>query len=134
MAVLADKKIVSAPFSNESKLVRIEYNFANDTGAIADYDALVADGAMLVEFLGADCQTAITGTASANMDLGKTAGGVEFLSAVDVGGGISVDVQTAPATPGLMVELADGEAIVMGIDTEVITAGKLDFLFLVRSR
>lgn len=134
MAVLSNHKKVGAGFSNDAELVRVEYNFANDTGAVADYDAFTADGACLVEFLGADCQTAITGTATANMDLGKGAGGVEFLSALDVGGGISVDVQTAPATAGLMVDLADGEKIVMGIDTEAVTAGKLVFLFKVYAR
>lgn len=134
MAVLADKKITGAGFRNEVKLVRVQYDFANDTGAIADYDAIVADGACLVEFIGMDCKTALTATATANMDLGKGAGGVEFLSALDVGAGIAVDVQTAPAASGLMVDLIAGEKIVMGIDTEVITAGKVEFLFKVYAR
>lgn len=134
MAVLTDHKIVGGGFSNDADLVRVEYNFANDTGAIADYDVFTADSACLVEFIGADCQTALTATATSDMDLGKGAGGVEFLSSFDAGGGITADVQTAPDTPGLMVDLAVDEKIVMGIDTAAVTAGKLVFLFKVYAR
>jgi hypothetical protein len=134
MAVLSDKKIVGAPFRNEGKVVRVVYDFAQDGGAIADYDAIVADGAILVELLSIDCKTALTATATSNMDLGKNAGGVEFLSAFDAGGGISADVQTPGDTAGMVVELADGEKIVMGVDTAAITAGKLEFIFKVYSR
>ena len=134
MAVLAGKKIVGAPFRNDVKLVRVVYDFAEDTGAIADYDALVADGAILVELVSIDCKTALTATATSNIDLGKGAGGVEFLSAFDAGGGISADVQTPGATAGLIVELADAEKIVMGIDTAAVTAGKLEMVFKIYSR
>jgi len=134
MAVLSDKKIVGAPFRNEGKLVVVDYDFANDTGTIADYDAIVADGPILVELINIDCETALTAAATANIDLGKNAGGVEFLSAFDAAGGIAVDVQTAGDTAGTMVELADGEKIVFGIDTAAVTAGKLHMMFRIYGR
>ena len=34
MANLADHKTVSPPFSNAKEIVRVEYDFANDAGAI----------------------------------------------------------------------------------------------------
>jgi hypothetical protein len=131
---LADKKVVGAPFRNEGRLVRVVYDFAIDAGAIKDYDVLEAEGALLVELLSIDCKTALVATATANLDLGKGDGGVEFKSALDIGGDIAVDVQTPADTAGTMVELADGEKIVMGVDTEVITAGKLEYVFRVYSR
>lgn len=134
MAVLNDHKVIGAGFRNSGELHRVQYDFANDTGAIADYDAFTASGDLLVELVNIDCKTALTATATSNIDLGKGAGGVEFLSAFDAGGGIAVDVQTAGDTAGKMVELADGEKIVMGIDTAAVTAGKLEFLFRVYSR
>ena len=134
MAVLADKKIVGAPFRNEGKIVRVVYDFANDTGGIADYDAIVADGAILVELVSIDCKTALTAAATANIDLGKNAGGVECLSAFDAAAGIAVDIQTPGDTAGMVVELADAEKIVLGIDTAAVTAGKLELIFRVYSR
>ena len=118
----------------EKQLVKFEYDFAVDGGAIGDYDVLEADGAILVELITIDCKTAVVATATANMDLGKGDGGVEWKSAFDIGGNIAVDVQTPADTADIILELADGEAIVMGVDTEVITAGKLEFVFKVYSR
>jgi len=134
MAALGNHKIVGAGFSNDAQIVRVIYDFAVDGGAVGDFDVFTASSSVLVELVSIDCKTAITATATANLDLGKGAGGVEFLSDFDVGGGISVDVQTPGATAGKIVELASGEKIVMGLETEAITAGKLEYIFKVYSR
>ena len=134
MAVLADHKTIGAGFRNAGELHRVIYDFAEDTGAIANYDALTASGDVLVELVNVDCKTALTATATSNLNLGKGDAGVDFISALDAGGGISVDVQTPGDTAGKIVELANGEKIVMSIDTAAITAGKLEFLFRVYSR
>lgn len=134
MAILADKRIEGAGFRNAAKYVRVVYDFAKDTGAVADYDVIVADGACLVELVNIDVKTAITATATSVLDLGKNVGGVEFKSNLDVAAGIAIDTQIGADTAGLFVELADGEKIVMGIETAAITAGKFEMMFRVYSR
>lgn len=134
MAVLSDKKKVGAPFRNEGKIVRVVYDFSVDSGDVADYDVLEADGSLLVELISIDCKVALTAAATSVIDLGKGAGGVEFLSDLDAAAGIAADVQTPGDTAGKVVELADGEKIVMGIETAAVTAGKLEMIFRCYSR
>ena len=128
MAVLSDKKIVGAPFGNECKLVVVEYDFDVDGGAVADYDVIEADGSLLVEFFNADVETALTCATDFDIDLGKSAGGVEFWSDL-AKASFAIDAQVNSANPGAMVELADGEKIVMGIETAAATAGKMHLMF-----
>lgn len=131
MAVLADKKIAGAPFTNAAELVRVVYDFANDTGAVADYDVLVADGSMIVELVHADVKTAVTSGGSLVMDLGKGAGGTEFFSDKAVAA-LTLDSLHFPTAKA--VELADGEKIVMGIEAAAALGGKMEFVFRVYSR
>ena len=133
MAVLADKKIVGAPFSNVGELVRVEYDFAVDGGAIADYDVLVADGNLIVEYVTIDVETAVLSSDAILFDLGKGAGGTEFQSDL-VKGTLLIDAQVIAATPGQLVELADGEKIVMGVEAFAATAGKFSMIFRVYAR
>ena len=134
MAVLADHKTVGAPFSNVAgELVRIEYDFANDGGTVADYDVLTADGAMIVELINVDVKTAATSGGSLVVDLGKAAGGTEFWSDKAVAA-ITLDAQIPPDSPSQMVELADGEKIVLGLEAAAATAGKFQMMFKVYAR
>lgn len=128
MAVLGDKKVVAAPFGNEAKLVTISYDFAVDGGAVADYDVLEADGNLLVEFFNADVETALTCDTDFDIDLGKGAGGVDFWSDL-AKASFALDAQVASANVGRFVELADGEKIIMGIETAAATAGKMHLMF-----
>lgn len=131
---LAAKRLAGAGFQNSVELVKVIYDFDVDGGAVGDYDVLEADGACLVQLVSIDCQTALTAAASSVIDLGKGDGGTEFISNLDAASGISADVQTLPDTAGTVVELADGEKIVMGIEVAAVTAGKLEFNFLVFPR
>jgi hypothetical protein len=133
MAVLADKKTIAAPFANASELVRVTYDFDVDGGAIADYDVLEADGNLLVELVNADVKTAVTSADAILFDIGKGAGGVEFWSDV-VKGTLTLDAQVASENACKIVELADGEKIVMGIEAFAATAGKITFTFRVYAR
>lgn len=133
MAVLSDAQTMGAPFGNEMKLVSVEYDFSKDAGAIADYDVITADGAMLVELKNIDVEAALTSGGALVLDLGKGAGGTEFLSDKAVGD-MSLDAQVAPDTPGTFVELADGEKIVMGIEAAAATAGKFHMMFNIYKR
>jgi hypothetical protein len=130
---LVDKKVVGAPFGNVSELVRVTWDFAVDGGAIGDYDVLVADGDLLVELVNADVKTAVTSADAILFDLGKGDGGGDYWTDV-VKGTLTLDAQVASETVGKIVELADGEKIVMGIEAFVATAGKITFTFRTYAR
>lgn len=133
MAVLSDHKTVAAPFGNAMDLVRVTYDFAVDGGAVADYDVFTASGNLLVELVCADVETALTCGTDFDIDLGKGAGGAEFWSD-NAKAVYAIDLQPLAATPGTIVELADGEKIVMGIETAAATAGKMHMIFRVFKR
>jgi hypothetical protein len=134
MAALSDKKVVGAPFGNAVELVRVEYNFANDTGAIADYDVMEADGNIVVrlEYMKGIvlCDSAADGTV---MDLGKGAGGTEFKSDV-AEATLAADALVLSDTANIAVELTDGEKIVLGIETEALTSGQFEMVFSVYAK
>lgn len=139
MATLADAKVVygsaatAGGFSNEEKWIQVDYNFSNDTGAQADYIALTAGAAFLVRDFYVTCSTSCVG-ATANLDLGLGAGGVELWSDKD---GPAI-VETA----GSNIFLADAVflpiivpaagTIQLGIETADLTAGVFTMNFLVK--
>lgn len=127
MAVLKDKQLAGGTFGNAVELVRVVYDFAKDTGAIADYDVIEAEGACVVKLKHMSVKTAVTSGGALVLDLGKSAGGTEFFSDKAVAALTldSVHVTAAPAA----VRLADGEKIVMGIEAFAATAGKLEMVF-----
>jgi hypothetical protein len=133
MAALDNAKTVPAPFGNEQRLVTVTYDFSKDGGAVADYDVLTADGDLLVQLVCADVEAAFTCATDFDIDLGKGAGGTEFWSD-KAKAGFALDTQAIADTPGTIVELADGEKIVMGVETAAITAGKAHLKFLVFAR
>lgn len=129
MAVLGNKKVVGAPFANVAELVRVEYDFAVDGGAIADYDVLVAEDSIVVEHVYTKVEAAVTTGTDIDVDLGKGAGGAEFHSDV-AAAALTLDA-VIPGGATRMVELTSGEKVVMGIETGAATAGKLEFVFRV---
>lgn len=133
MAALSDAKTISAPFGNDVTYVNVTYDFSVDGGAISDLDVLIADGSLLVELICCDVETAFTSGGANVNDLGKGAGGTEFWSDQAVAG-FTADAQLIADTVGTIVELADGEKIVLGIEAAAITAGKGHFKFKVFKR
>lgn len=133
MAALSDAKTVGAPFGNSVELVKVTYDFAVDGGAVSDIDVLVADGNLLVELYNIDVEAAATSGGAAVLDVGKGAGGVEFKSDEALAD-LALDAQLPADTPGTIVELADGEKIVMGIEAAAYTAGKWHYMFKVMAR
>lgn len=127
MAVLKDVKTAGAGFTNEDQIVRVVYDFAEDTGAVADYDVLVADSDCVVMLKHMAAKTAVTSGGSLVLDLGKGAGGTEFFSDKAVAALTlnSIHVTSAPAA----VRLTSGDKIVMGIEAAAATAGKLEMVF-----
>jgi len=135
MAVLADKKMVGAEFQKSFEIVRVQYNYANDTGAQADYDVLEAAGACVVKLLHAHVKTAVTSGGSLVMDLGKEAGGTEFWSNKAVANLTLDSMHAVDAIAGTSgVELTEGEKIVLGIEAADGTAGKIEFVFAIMAR
>lgn len=126
MAVLANAKTVGSPFPNGSQIVRVTYDFAVDGGAIADYDVLTAEDAIVVKHLYTLSKASVTSSDAVAMDLGKNAGGTEFHSDV-LKAALAEDAIIAGA--GKVVELTAGEKIVFGVEAYAITAGKLEFVF-----
>jgi len=128
MAVLADKKVVGAPFSNASDKVIVEYNFADDTGGVANYDVLEADGAIVCCLEYIEVVTAVTSAGACQIDLGVDAGGQ----------GYAKEIGKSRLSIGSIVEinkcfkLADAEKVVMGIKVAAITAGKLKLVFSIK--
>jgi hypothetical protein len=125
--MLKDKKTVGAPFTNAVELVRVVYDFAEDTGAIADYDVLEAVDACVVSLKYMAVKTAVTSAGALVLDLGKGDGGTEFFSDKAVAALTlnSLHLTAAPAA----VRLAAGEKVVMGIEAFAATAGKLEMVF-----
>ena len=91
-----------------------------------------AKGACVVELAYMDVKVAVTSAGALVMDLGKDAGGVEFMS--DKGKAAMTLDSLHKADAEAMVELAAGEKIVMGIEAAAATAGKLEFVFKVYAR
>lgn len=135
MAVLADKKNVGAQFQNDMEIVRVTYDFAKDTGAVADYDVLVATGACVVKLLHAHVKTAVTSGGALVVDLGKEAGGVELWSNKAVAALTLDSMHAVDAIAGTAgVELTEGEKIVLGLQVAAATAGKVELVFAVMAR
>jgi hypothetical protein len=123
---LKDKKIVGPTFPNASEIVRVTYDFAQDGGAIGDYDVLVADSECVVKVKHILCKAELTSADAINIDLGKGDGGTEFLS-----NALKASFATNAVQVGTnaAVRLAADEKIVMGIEAFAATAGKIEFVF-----
>jgi len=129
MALLIDAKTEGAPFSNAKNLVRVEYDFASDAGAIGALTALTADSPVMVRFLYAHVKTACTSGGSATLSLGKA--GTEFMSTVAVAS-LTLESIHVSATP--FVELTDTEVIKQAIGTATFLTGKVEFVFEVMKK
>lgn len=139
MATLTDAKVLfgtsatAGGFSNEEKYIKVNYDFANDTGGIADYIALTAGADLIITDFYMVVNTTCVGT-GANIDLGVGAGGAEILS--------DKDGPTLVETAGANVFVADAAmlplyvpaagTIQMGVETAALTAGAFDLYFKVK--
>lgn len=130
MALLDGKVLSGAGFSNESKLVRVMYDFSKDGGGIGTYEAMEVDSDSLVTFKCAYVHTGCASGGSMTMRLGRGVAGTEFLSAKAV-----ADMGLGKGFSGLggAVKLLAGEKIEMGISTAALTAGKIELFFEIMS-
>lgn len=128
---LKNVKTVGAPFSNAAELVEVQYDFAKDGGAVGSYDALIADGACMIEFLYLHVETGVTSEDALTLDLGKGDGGDEYFDGLAITAIADPEDIVAPTAENRFVELTNGEKIVMGIVAHAATAGKFHMVFRV---
>lgn len=133
MAVLDQRAKVGGGFSNEGQVIEVIYDFSVDGGAVDDFDMLEAEKGCVVEFMHAYVETAMTSGGALVVDLGKGAGGTEFLSDKAVGDFSANAVIKGDAYGTDKVHLASGEKIVMGLEAAAATAGKVKFKFAIYS-
>jgi hypothetical protein len=127
---LKDAKTVGSTFANEERWVSVVYDFAQDTGAVADYDVLTADGAIIITDFYAKVHTAVTSADALVMDLGVGDGGTEIWSNKTVA---SLEVGTVhPAGALFKLKVPSASKIVLGIEAFAATAGKVEFFFKVK--
>lgn len=124
MALLKDKKTNGAGFPNAVEIIRVTYDFAQDTGAIASYEVFESQNDCVVSLRHMAVKAAVTSGGSLTLDLGKGSAGSEIISnkavaAMTLG---SLHVGAAP------VKLAAGEKISMNLKTAAATAGVLEFV------
>lgn len=124
MAAVKDKKMVSGPFSNESELVRVLWDFDVDGGALATLDLLEAQGDVLISLKALHVRNQVTSGGALLMDVGE-ANGNEMLNDVpkaDMGGN-AIKVGLIP------ISLVAGEKIGMTFAGAAASAGKIEFIF-----
>jgi len=125
MPALKDVKTQGAGFSNDAGLVRVVYDFAVDTGAVADYTVMTADSACVVRLKHVAVKAAMTSGGLMTVDLGKGTAGVQFMSAVAVAS-LTLNSIVLPPAATAAVYLAAGEIINLGINVAAGTAGSLE--------
>lgn len=117
-------------FSNEESWIKVVYDFAADGGTQGDFDVLenenTSDNYVITDFF-YHVETAVTPATTVVVDLGISDGGTEFLSdkassalTLNAIGGMDT------AAP---VKLAASGKVVMGIESQNITAGKINWWF-----
>lgn len=120
---------VGAPFSNQSRLVRATYDFAEDGGADGALALLVADGPLLVRLKSAYVETAAASDGSATVDLGKTDSVDAIWTDVAVATLAADAVLEAEVDTNDVIYMADGDELLQTIVTADLTAGKFHYTF-----
>lgn len=131
MAALVDKKIVSAPFSNESSYVRVTYDFEADGGATGALDVLEAEGELIVKSYHAVVKTAVSTSGSPTLMVGISGGDTDAVMTTTIGAAANLD--TAGKVVGeastMPIRLADGGKLIQTIGTAAYTQGKIEYVF-----
>ena len=126
---LTAKKTVGVPFSNDFDMIRVEYDFDADGGALGDYDVLELEDDAMVELVSANVETALTSAGAAVLDLGVGDGGTEIWSDnayTDFTEGAAVLADAFG-----VIKVAAGGKIVLGIEGAALTDGKFSMVFKV---
>ena len=122
-----------APFTNESQIIRVVYDFANDGGATGLLDLLKSDANDDIVIVGGwlNVLTTFTSGGAPTLDAGaSTADPNGLLAAVALGSltAGSLIKFLAATTP---LKVPKTETVNMEIKTAAYTAGKAEFVFII---
>jgi hypothetical protein len=128
MTAVANVKPIGSDFGNQENIVRVVYDFALDGGATGDLDLSgLAQGSTIVALIGVAVETLPVSTGAATIAVGYN-GGTEFLSATGKASFVAGTFVAPTVASYLKVVTATGK-LTMSIGTEVLTAGKMTFVF-----
>lgn len=135
-----DKKVAGAEYSNAREVYRVVYDFSEDGGATTDdYMLLEAGGDIVIHDyymkVLVECDSAGDG---ASLDVGVDGGDedvlVDGVAEASLAAGALIQptiVEGAPNVMPMPLKLADGGKILMRIQGEALTAGKVEHYFLI---
>lgn len=107
------------------EVIKIIYDFSNDTGAVAAYNGFQAGHKMVVHKCIMKVQTACTSGGSATVSVGKT-GSVAALAAATAVASLTGDAIIAGVPSAGGVLLAAGDYVLFDIAVAALTAGKIE--------
>lgn len=136
MATLKNYKKIGSPFTNQTEVIKVTYDFSVDAGAIGAYDVLLAEqDCVLTEFYMV-VETAEAG-ATMTLDVGIT-GDTNLLLAdlavASMTAGSLHKPTIVEGTPNVLpmpVKLANTSKVLFEIKTAALTAGKFHMYFKV---
>lgn len=131
MGQVKDYKEVGRPFSNARTLVEVEYDFANDDGAVEVKDLLKAkDDLVITDFYIKGKTTFDSAADGASIDVGIKGGDTDALVDGVVEADVAEDAVVYDGTNQIKpLKLAKDAIIAMEILGEALTAGKCVFVF-----
>lgn len=139
MAAIRDNRTIYAPFSNAVELVKATYDFAADGGATGALDVLTAGAALVICGFWANVKTAVLSSGSATVIAGITGSTSLFFGAttgakanLTLAKFLQADtVEGTPNVVALPAKLASADKILQTIGTAALTAGKIEYSFLI---
>lgn len=120
-------KYIKSGGDHPEEVVKMEYDFANDTGAVANYVGFVAKQKMVVKKAIMKVKTTCTSGGAATVSLGKTGSAAALVAATAVAS-LTADAIIA-GVAGLGsggVILAADDSVFFDIATAALTAGKIE--------
>ena len=125
MANLADYKgEINAPSKVKKERLEIEYDFANDGGAVGVLNVATAQEKIIIERCYFKVNTAFTTGASGTLQAGVVGGDTDALIAVTAAASLTADAVIDEDSAGRNLVVDAAEVIALEIVTGAMTAGK----------
>lgn len=136
MAALKNYKKVGSPFTNQTEVIKVTYDFAVDAGAIGAYDVLLAEQDCVLTGFYMVVETAGAG-ATMTLDVGITGDTNLLLADLAVASMTTGSlhkptiVEGTPNVLPMPVKLESAAKVLFEIKTAALTAGKFHMYFTV---
>lgn len=136
MAAIAKRKYLNHEMSNEEVVLRTQYDFSVDGGALGALDIFEASADIIITGFHAVVKTAGTSGGSATLKVGITADDDLFMTttqgavaSLTLGAAIfPAVVEGTPNVLALPVKLVSGAKVLQTIGTAALTAGKVEYV------